>query len=169
MVESFEEIYKLYFKDVYHFILSLSKDAVEAEEVTQEAFFRAMKHMDRFRGECKMTVWLCQIARNIYFARQKERQRRGETGEIPKTAATEMEPLERRLADASEAMRIHEHLHELPEPYKEVFMLRVFGELPFKKIAHIFGKTENWARVTYYRAKVRLTDELSNDSDLFDL
>lgn len=160
MVESFEEIYKLYFKDVYHFILSLCQDPAEAEEVTQEAFFRAMDNMDRFRGECKMTVWLCQIAKNIYFSRQKERRRRSDTGDTLKKAMTEDGQLERRLADASEAMRIHEHLHDLPEPYKEVFMLRVFGELSFKKIAHIFGRTENWARVTYYRAKVRLLDEM---------
>lgn len=170
-MESFEQVYSLYFKDVYRYIFSLCKNAAEAEEITQETFFQAMKSMHSFREECKMTVWLCQIAKHIYFARQRKVKRKGEQSlDDALLGSWDMQTpdsLELRLADEADAMRIHEYLHHLGEPYKEVFMLRVFGELSFKKIAHIFGKTENWARVTYYRAKVKIVDEMeeSNGKD----
>lgn len=163
-MESFEQVYSLYFKDVYKYILSLCRDAAEAEEITQETFFQAMKNIQSFRGECKMTVWLCQIAKHIYFARQRKLKRKAEqplddmlyhSADLAISSSPEL-----LLADEADAMRIHEHLHHLEEPYKEVFMLRVFGELSFKKIAHIFGKTENWARVTYHRAKVKIMNEM---------
>lgn len=161
-MESFEQIYSLYFKGVYRYMVSLCRDVSEAEEITQETFFQAMKHMQSFRGDCKMTVWLCQIAKHIYFARQRKRRAERPLDEIltvAESAAIYPVP-EQRLFDEADAMSIHEHLHHLEEPYKEVFMLRVFGELPFKKIAHIFGKTENWARVTYHRAKIKLINEM---------
>lgn len=186
-MEPFEQAYELYFRDVYRYVLSLSRDAAVAEEVTQETFFQAMKSMPSFRGECKMTVWLCQIAKHIYFAglkKQKRRQeaaarlRTGQTyaaldasgtaphapGAAPNASGTApyasgvAPSLEQLFCEEETAMKIHGILHGLEEPYKEVFMLRVFGELPYKKIAHIFGKTESWARVTYHRAKLKITD-----------
>ena len=139
-MESFEEIYSLYFKDIYRYVLSLCRNSEQAEEITQETFFQAMKSISSFRGDCKMTVWLCQIADHL-----------------PDTTS---QPLELRIADETDAMRILEYLHDIEEPYKEVFMLRVFGELSFKKISGIFGKTESWARVTYHRAKVKILNEM---------
>ena len=162
-MESFEQIYSLYFKDVYRYIFSICQNVTEAEEITQETFFQAMKSMQSFRGECKMTVWLCQIAKHIYFARQRRLNRKPEQSFDETVCSFEhfaTESLEQRLVDEADAMRIHEYLHHLNEPYKEVFMLRVFGELSFHKIAHIFGKTENWARVTYHRAKIKIISEM---------
>lgn len=170
-MDSFEQIYTLYFKDVYRYTLSLCHNTEAAEEITQETFFQAMKHMPSFRGGCKMTVWLCQITKHLYFAEYKKQKRRQGTAEagdftggqtvgraaaqVPEGTGTSA-TLEQRLCEEADAMKIHEFLHGLCEPYKEVFMLRVFAELPFKKIACIFGKTENWARVTYYRAKLKI-------------
>ncbi len=182
-MEPFEKIYELYFKDVYRYLLSMCRDPAEAEEIAQETFFQAMKNMSSFRGECRMTVWLCQIAKHIYYASRKKQKRRQDLAasvcNMQKSAAAHdaermqqepfsCDPLERMLCDKEDAMRIHELLHQMEEPYKEVFMLRVFGELPFKKIAHIFGKTENWARVTYHRAKLKLSCEMeeSNGKDI---
>lgn len=182
-MDSFRQVYELYFKDVYRYVLHLSQDVSVAEEVTQETFFRAMKSMPSFRGECKMSVWLCQIAKHIYFADKKKQKRRqdavarlkGMTGCASANAAGDMpsgpaasRSLESLLCDEADAMKIHGILHELEEPYKEVFMLRVFGELPFKKIAHIFGKTESWARVTYHRARLKIVDgmEEGNGKDI---
>lgn len=166
-MEVFEQVYALYFKDVYRYIYSLCKDAAESEEITQETFFQAMKSMHSFRGECKMLVWLCQIAKHIYFARQKKRKHKAELPLDESLSDSEnlqeTVSLEQRLADEADAMRIHESLHRLDEPYKEIFMLRVFGELSYKKIACIFGKTENWARVSYYRAKVKIMGEMEEN------
>ena len=153
----FQEIYDLYFKDVYKYALTLCRDAHMAEEITQETFFKALKSIDSFRGQCKLYVWLCQIAKNTYFSMAaKEKHRTNET-EIPETDG---ETLESALLTKESAFEIHKVLHRLEEPYKEVFYLRVFGQLSFKQIGILFGKTESWARVTYHRARLKIKEEL---------
>lgn len=153
----FQEIYDLYFKDVYKYALTLCRDAHMAEEITQETFFKALKSIDSFRGQCKLYVWLCQIAKNTYFSMAaKEKHRTNET-EIPETDG---ETLESALLTKESSFEIHKVLHRLEEPYKEVFSLRVFGQLSFKQIGILFGKTESWARVTYHRARLKIKEEL---------
>lgn len=168
-MESFEQIYSSYLKDVYQYVFSLCRDPAEAEEITQETFFQALKSLSSFRGECKLIVWLCQIAKHIYYARQNKRKRLAHQPpeELPPqmlrgSADTSME---QRLLDEADAMAIHRQLHDLEEPYKEVFMLRVFGELPFRKIADLFGRTEGWARITYHRAKLRILDGMGKEKE----
>lgn len=163
-MESFEQVYELYFKDVYKYACTLCHNPAEAEEITQETFYRAMKGMASFRGECKMLVWLCQIAKHAYFAhlRREKRFAAGEPGQV--CDASEDAPIEQRFLDEADAMTLHRYVHDLDEPYKEVFMLRVFGELSFKKIAQIFGRTENWARVCYHRAKLRLIGKMEENN-----
>lgn len=168
-MDSFKQIYELYFKDVYRYILSLSQDAVWAEEITQETFFQAMKSIDTFRGDCRMFVWLCQIAKHIYYADRKKRGRNIGFSAQPESGFEVILPgsemsFEGLLCDEEDAMKIHEYLHRMEEPYKEVFMLRIFGELSFKKIAHIFGKTESWARVTYHRAKLKIISKMEESN-----
>lgn len=154
-VPDFEEIYRAYFADVYRYILALSRDSQTAEEVTQETFVRALTAIDGFRGECQIRVWLCQIARNQYLSLCRERKKfaeePGETGD---------RGIEEGFADRETARQLHVLLHALPEPYKEVFSLRTFGELPFGQIGELFGKTESWARVTYFRARQKLKEAL---------
>lgn len=149
----------MYFKDVYKYVLSLCRDEDTAQEVTQETFFKALRSIDSFRGQCRLYVWLCQIAKNTYYSHAGKAARTP----IEESAAylASGEDLEETLADKDSAFRIHRILHRLPEPYKEVFSLRVFGELPFRQIGLLFGKTESWARVTYHRAKLKIKEELS--------
>ena len=149
----FEEAYRLYFADVYKYILAICRDEVTAEEVTQETFFKALTAIDSFRGDCQLRVWLCQIARNQYLTLCRERKKFAD-------AAPEQgdSGIEAGFADREDARRLHVLLHGLPEPYKEVFSLRTFGELPFSQIGELFGKTESWARVTYFRARRRLKE-----------
>ena len=158
-MEDFEEIYRTYFADVYRYALALSRDAHTAEEVTQETFFRALESIDSFRGECRLRVWLCQIARNQYLSLCREQKRRGE----PDRERGD-DGIEAGFADRDAARRLHQLLHDLPEPYKEVFSLRTFGELPFAQIAELFGRTESWARVTYFRARQRLKEGFDGSS-----
>ena len=136
---------------MYRYILALSRDAHTAEEVTQETFFRALASIDQFRGDCQLRVWLCQIARNQYLSLCRERKHRAEL---------EQEPGDDGLYRLEDILtkRLHRLLHDLPEPYKEVFSLRTFGELPFAQIGELFGKTESWARVTYFRARQKLKE-----------
>ena len=152
-MQDFEAIYREYFGDVYRYILALSRDEAVAEEITQEVFFRALSSVGKFRGECQLRVWLCQIARNQYISLCRERKRYGEVEEI-----ADSDRIEDRFSDRETAGKLHRLLHGLPEPYKEVFSLRTFGELSFFQIGELFGKTENWARVIYFRARQKLKE-----------
>lgn len=147
----FEEIYRAYFKDAYRYICSLSADAGIAEEVTQETFSKALRAIDRFDGRMDIRAWLFTIAKNTYFSHC----RKAKEATLEDTAVTDVS-LSECLVDQEAAFLIHQYLHKMDEPYKEVFHLRVFGELPFEKIGLLFGKSDNWARVTYYRAKKQI-------------
>ena len=151
-----EEVYRLYFRDVYKYALSLTRDEHIAEEITQETFFKALKSIDRFDGRCKVYVWLCQIAKNTYFTQYQRAAKREQITLTPK----ESDSLEEQMEVREAAFELHRILHDLPEPFKEVFSLRAFGELSFRQIGTLFGKTESWARVTYHRAKMKIKEEL---------
>jgi len=156
-----EELYRTYFDIVYRYIRSISQDGSLAEEVTQETFFKALEKIDQFRGDCDVRVWLCQIAKNtLYDHLKKQKKQLLGDEKLEKTESAGGELLEEKLTQRSQAMEIHKVLHRLSEPYKEVFSLRTFGELTFREIGMLFGKSENWARVTYYRARVKIREEL---------
>lgn len=151
----FEKVYSDYYDSVYGYVLSLCREETLAEEITQEAFFKALKHIHSFRGECKLSVWLCQIAKNTYYTIVKQR---GRQIDYPLDEMPSDSVVEQRLIDKETAFQLHRLLHSLDEPYKEVFWMRTFGELSFKEIGSLFGKTESWARVTYHRAKMKIKE-----------
>ncbi|VXC32323.1 RNA polymerase sigma factor [Bacillus sp. 349Y] len=156
----FEKIYDQHFREVYAFILSMSRNEKLAEEITQETFFKALKAIDGFKGQCKMSVWLCQIAKNTYFT-HLSKQKRLVPEEVVESSGDAV--MERLMENREEAMRVHKVLHSLQDPYKEVFTLRIFGELSFRDISGLFGKTESWARVTYHRARQKIQDRLKEE------
>lgn len=163
MVTEFEKIYSTYFNDVFRYIRRLSNNVHIAEEITADTFFKALRSIDSFRGECDIRVWLCTIARNCYFSYLKKQGRLENMEDVdvlnvPGTA----ESIEEQLVRREDAMRIQRVLHDIPEPYKEVFMWRVYAELSFKQIGQIFNKSENWACVTYHRAKSKIRDRLED-------
>lgn len=156
-MQDFDRIYAEYFSEVYKFVLALCQDPALAEEITQEAFFKALKNIDSFHGQCKLSTWLCKIAKNTFYSYAKKQNRQVE---LSIDDLISEQTIEQRFADKETAYAIHEVLHKLNEPYKEVFWLRTFGELSYGQIAALFGKTESWARVTYYRAKIMIKEEL---------
>ena len=160
----FGRIYEEYFRELQRYLLSLCRDSRIAEELTQETFFRAVRSAGQFREGSDLRAWLYTIARNV-FLDQTRRKRNTEIQlprELPDTAGV---TLTEALEDREEVLALHRILHTLPEPYKEVFGLRVFGELPFRAIGQVFGKTEGWARVTYYRAKSRILRQWEAERD----
>ncbi len=150
----FEDIYRAYFDDVYRYLRRLSGDEHLAEELTSDVFFKALRSVDKFRGECDLRVWLCQIAKNSYYSYLKKSSTTATVVEdalvlTPDDAA----PMDERLAQKEDVRRLQAILHTLPDTYKEIFMWRVYAELNFKQIGELFGKSDNWACVTYYRAR----------------
>ena len=147
----FEELYRTYFDDVFRYIRRLSGSESIADEITSETFFKAMRSIKSFRGNCDIRVWLCQIAKNCYYTYLKK--------------STQTDTAEEQLIRQDEASRIRAVLHTLPETYKEVFMWRVFAELSFSQIGQLFGKSDNWACVTYHRAKRMIQERLGDGTD----
>ena len=158
----FADIYDKYFKQVFVYMFSLCGNRDTAEEITQETFFKALKKIDGFRGDCKISVWLCQIAKNTYFTHQNKK-RNYSIDDVSEIA--DSSNLLNDLENNDTAFTIHKILRELDEPYKEVFTLRVFGELSYEYISKLFDKSESWARVTYYRAKRKIQDSLEAKSN----
>lgn len=159
-MEPIEKIYESYYKDVYHFVLALSRNDHVAEDITQETFMKAIKAVDHFKGNCDVRVWLCQIAKNLFYTYRKKQNRQVDNAEEAVAGKACQTDIVKDMVDKEQAIRIHHIVHNLEEPYKEVFHLRVFGELPFKEIAAIFGRTESWARVTYHRARLLIMNEM---------
>lgn len=154
-----EALYEQYFHDVYRYLRALTQNDSLAEELTQETFFRAMRTLDSFKGNCDVRVWLCQIAKNAYISLcRRQKHHTGE--ELPENVRDTAPPVQLALEESETVQEIHKILHAMKEPYKEVFMLRVFGELSFRQIGALFGKTENWACVTFYRAKQKIMNEM---------
>ena len=151
------QMYEAYYMRVFSYVMTLSGDRSSAEEITQETFFRAFSKQREFRGESDEVTWLCAIAKNLFV---DERRRQARYGDIPEEMPDLAKSIETKAVERDSSFRIHMALHNLEEPYREVFELRIFGELSFSEIGQIFGKTENWARVTYHRARIKVQERM---------
>lgn len=159
-----EKLYQTYFMDVYSYIMTITREAGISEELAQETFYRAMK--SEFQGNSSELTWLCAIAKNLCTDEFRKRKKEAVCDEeVPgHTEQTKQADLENSVIAKMENLQIHIALHQLEEPYREVFSLRVFGELSFRDIGMVFGKTENWARVTYHRGKIKLQERLESST-----
>lgn len=162
-VVEFEKIYNTYFNDVFRYIRKLSGNEHIAEEITADTFFKAMNSIDSFRGDCDIRVWLCQIAKNSYLTYLKKTGRVDNTEDIEFLGIADPDGnTEEQIIKHDQAFQIQKILHDIAEPYKEVFMWRVYAELSFKQIGQMFNKSENWACVTYHRARSRIKERMED-------
>jgi RNA polymerase sigma-70 factor (ECF subfamily) len=152
-----DEIYQRYAQTVYRYLLSLTRDADLAEELTQETFYQAIRSIDRYNGSCKLSTWLCAIAKHALLNWRRKHPVQDEVAEADGLSAS----AEAEVMQKQGRMALIARMHELPEPGREVMYLRVFGGLSFAEIGEVHGKSENWARVTYYRMKEKLRKEVS--------
>lgn len=165
-----EKMYNAYYLRIYAYALTSLGNESDAEEIAQQTFYRAMSSKSEFRGGSSEFSWLCSIAKNLiadFYRQRKKEVFVPDRSEAEKTAMTE-HPVgspgpEEIAVEHEDVFRIHVALHELKEPYREIFELRVFGELSYRQISKIFGKTESWARVTYYRARTMLRERMEAD------
>ena len=152
----FEQIYKDYFRDVFLYVRRLSGgDERLAEDITSEDFFRALRRIDSFRGDCDIRVWLCQIAKNCYYTHLKQSRWTEHTADMEQLISKAEESPDEMLLRSENAQQVN-HL---------VFMWRTLGELSFKEIGKLFHKTENWACVTYHRARKMIQKGMEVDKD----
>lgn len=163
-MEQSDRLFEEYYEDVLRFLRGLSRDELLAEELTQETFYRAIKSIHTFKGDSDLRVWLCSIAKNLFFTHCKK-QARNVYGENLEDYEAEEKLFVQVIEDKDVALQIHKVLHGLKEPYKELFSLRVFGELSFKEIGELFHKSEHWACVTYHRAKEMIRREMEKGEE----
>lgn len=154
-----EDIYRTHSQTVYRYLLSLTHDAGFSEELTQETFFQAIKSIDRFDGSCKISTWLCAIAKNVLL---KEHRKHPPMYELKETDISTASP-EAALLEKDGQVSLMRKLQLLEGEMREVMYLRLLGSLSFREVGEILGRTENWARVTYYRGKEKLKKELEAD------
>ncbi|MGX4600045.1 RNA polymerase sigma factor [Faecalimicrobium sp. JNUCC 81] len=148
-------IYKKYAQMVFRYLMSLCNEEQLAEELTQETFYRAIKSSNKYNGTCKISTWLCQIAKHIWYQELDKRNRKRTyelNDEIPSTNAN----VEESICLKENKMELMKQIYKLEQTSKEVVILRITGAFSFKEIGEIFNKNENWARVTFYRAKQKI-------------
>lgn len=155
-------VYEEFAPMIYRYLFCLTRDRALSEELTQETFYQALRSVKNFRGECKMSVWLCQIAKRLWY---KELKKRKGVVSMPldEERLISVQDVERDYLEKADKAEFYRKLHRLDENIREVMYMRLTGELSFREIGDILGKTENWARVTFYRGKQKLAKEMKND------
>ena len=155
-MQDMEQIYKQYFETVNKYLFCLTHNSDISEELTQETFYRAVKKINTFKGDCKISVWLCQIAKNLWYDELKKNKK---VENIEEDFLIQSEDdLEEEVILKESKLDLYKRLQKLDKQTREVIYLRITGELSFKEIGDILNKTENWARVTFYRGKQKLKE-----------
>ena len=157
-MQDMEKIYEQYFETVNKYLFCLTHNSDISEELTQETFYKAVQKIDSYKGECKISVWLCQIAKNLWFDQCRKNKKRKNTEEIDLTDTQMLNTLEEQIISKDEKVSLYRKMQKLDGKTREVIYLRITGELSFKEIGTILNKTENWARVTFYRGKNKLKE-----------
>lgn len=161
-----EELYKKYSRLVYNYLKSLCENTEIAEELTQETFYKAIKGVKNFKGDSKVSTWLCQIAKNVWrdYLSHEKKLKLSFIDDEKYINSLLIEKIETEDIDArNELISLYKEIHKLDEKTKEVFLLRIRGELSFKEIGNIMGQSEEWARTIFYRGKIKLKEELKED------
>lgn len=160
-MNNFEKVYKDHARSVYRFLLALTGEEHMAEELLQETFYQAFIHIDQFEDRSSLYTWLCQIGKNAWLKECKRKKRYVETAWEELKLPDKEPPPDVQCMQKEEHMRMRQAILKLEEPYKEVLLLHAYGGIKLKEIAGMYGKTESWARVTYYRARQQVVQELS--------
>lgn len=156
-MQNMEQIYEEYFETVNKYLFCLTHNSDISEELTQETFYRAVKKIDTYKGECKISVWLCQIAKNLWFDQCRKNKKKINIEEDLLNQYAIDTTVEKVISN-DEKIYLYKKMQNLDEKTREVMYLRITGELSFKEIGTILDKTENWARVTFYRGKSKLKE-----------
>ena len=157
-MQDIEQVYKEYFETVNKYLFCLTHSNDLSEELTQETFCRAVKKIDSYNGECKMSVWLCQIAKHLYYDYCRKNKRNIDIDDEILESLSDSLDIEEDVISNEEKTSLYKKMQKLEPEVREVIYLRITGELSFKEIGDILNKSETWARVTFYRGKLKLKE-----------
>lgn len=158
---TFQKVYEEYAQPVYRFLLSLTGSDDLAEELLAETFYQAFRYIDRFEGRCSIYTWLCQIGKNAWLKEVRRSKRYRELRLEDVNFPDQKLSIEDQIVNREMYLKVLKGVQELPEPYRDVFILHTLGDVTLKEIANMYEKTESWARVTYFRAKQKIVQEVS--------
>jgi len=158
---AFQKVYEEYAQAVYRFLLSLSGSEDLAEELLQETFYQAFLHINQFEGRCNLYTWLCQIGKNAWIKECRRNKRYSDVNWDELTIPSQELLMEDQMIAKDEYRKVHQCIRKLHDPFRDVFILHAIGGIKLKEIACMYGKTENWARVTYFRAKQQIIQGVS--------
>lgn len=161
-MQNIEEIYKMHSNTVYKYLFCLTDNEDLSEELTQETFAIAVKEINKFKGECKVSVWLCQIAKHLWYKELKKKKINIPIQEIENLQETKT--VEDIVFEKEDKLKLFKNIQKLDEKSRELIYLRTIGNLDFTEIGEILGKTANWARVNFYRAKQKIR-EVNKDGE----
>ena len=150
-MKDLEEFYNAHYKGLYAYCVTLTRNRADAEDLAAETMYRAIRHADKFRGDCKVGTWLCSIARNFFLTQEKKRKRPPPLPEPPEELFLN--------SDKEDVKEILLSMNALEEPYRGVFLLRTIGQAEYGEIARVYEKSESWARVTYHRARLKILEQ----------
>ncbi len=157
-MQNMEQIYEEYFETVNKYLFCLTHDRDISEELTQETFYKAVNKIHTYKGKCKISVWLCEIAKNLWYDECRKNRKMIKTDQEELLVIQAIENLEDTVILNEEKMNLYKKMQSLDEQTREIMYLRITGELSFKEIGIILNKTENWARVTFYRGKQKIKE-----------
>ncbi len=161
-MQNIEDIYKEYSITVYKYLFCLTQDKEMSEDLTQETFAVAVEDIKKFRGECKLSVWLCQIAKHLWYKEKKKKKYNVSFDEVKEDILYD-KTLDEIICGKEEKLKLFKNIQKLDEKSKEVLYLRMLGNLSYEEIGEILGKTSNWSRVTFYRAKQKIREGNKNE------
>ncbi len=163
-MQDIDKIYKKYGEIVYKYIFCLTGNKDTTEEIVQETFLVAVKDINKFRGECKISTWLCQIGKYIWYKKlKKEKSQKEIPLDILQNTLIMEESIEENLCNRENKIKLFKKLQDFDEDTKNVMYLRIFGNFEYDEIAEIMNKTSNWARVVFFRGKQKLKEEFRNE------
>ena len=162
-MQDMEQIYQEYFETVNKYLFCLTHNNDISEELTQETFYKAVKKIHTYKGDCKISVWLCQIAKNLWYDQCRKNKKIVDMEDDDLLDIEALDTTEEQVISNDEKISLYRKMQKLDELTREVIYLRITGELSFKEIATILNKTENWARVTFYRGKQKLKEVDENE------
>ena len=157
-MQNMEEIYKEYFETVKKYLFCLTHNNDIAEELTQETFYKAVKNIHTFKDDCKISVWLCKIAKNTWLDSIKKNKNIKDMVDNELFEIESLETTDETVISNQGKLELYKKIQKLDEKTRDVIYLRITGDLNFKEIGDIFNKTENWARITFYRGKQKLKE-----------
>lgn len=155
-----EKIYREYYDTVFKYLFCLTHDKDISEDLVQETFIRMIKNIDKFEGKSKLSSWLCEIAKNLWIDYLRKNKRKVELKENEELNIQSEQNIENEYIEREDENKVFEKIKALDEISQKVMYLRIKGEMSFKEIGDVLGKSENWARVTFYRAKQKVKEEM---------